>query len=238
MKRSIIVLIAALLFAASCGTVFAEEKKEHEGIEVEAGVKAWYNKWTNKDPDPALGTTKFDATTLLGPAIEVKFPHHFYAEAAYLISLSDYKATTALGEEFSSDRKDLDLAVGYRFIPEVGVFVGYKNVSMDWTVTGVTSGSFDLSGPMFGLRGDVPVSETFSIFASATYLMTKVETKEEGFATTKNDAPGSIFELGVKASFSKELSGTLGYKVESTKEKNTDIKDSFAGLTLGVMYAF
>ncbi len=237
MKRSIIVLLAVLCMVISSGIAFAEEKKEGEGIEVEAGVKVWYNKWTSKDPDPAIGTLKFDWTTLVGPAVEAKFPHHFYAEASYLFSLSDYEATIGV-DKITSDRKDLDLAVGYRVIPEVGIFVGYKNVSMDWTVSGISNGSFDLSGPMLGIRGDVPVNETISIYASATYLFTKLETEETGFETTKNDSPGTIFELGVKAAFNKQLSGTIGYKIESTEEDVTNVKDTFEGFTLGVMYAF
>ena len=237
MKRSIVVLLAALLVAVSCGMAAAEVKKE-EGVEVEAGLKVWYNKWKSQDPDPAFGTINFDYTTLVGPAVEIKFPYHFYAEASYLVSLSDYEATVAGILKMTADRKDLDLAVGYRVIPQIGIFAGYKDVKQDWNLMGLDSGSLKLTGPMFGVRGDVPVNETFGVYASYTYLKTKLESSAVGALTTKNNAPGSIIEAGVKAELAHHLSGTLGYKVESTKEKNTNIKDTFSGVTLGVMYAF
>jgi hypothetical protein len=239
MKKSIIVLLAALLLAVSCGMAFGEEKKEEgaEGVEVEVGLKAWYSYWKNQDPDPTAGTTRFDPALLVGPAIEVRLPYHFYLEGSYLVSLNDYEYSL-FGAKLTADRKDLDLAVGYRIIPEVGIFAGYKNVDMDLTVLGFSAGSLNLSGPFIGIRGDVPVNEALSVYAVATYLDTESETNVIGEFTTKYDAPGSIFELGVKAAFNKELSGTLGYKVESTKEDVTNIKDTFSGFTLGVMYAF
>ncbi len=234
MKRGVMVLLALACIVVSSGIVFAEEKKEGEGVEVEAGVKAWYNKWKNEDP--AFGTTNFDSSLLVGPAVEVKLPLHFYAEASYLFSTNDYKATSGV-DQVTADRKDLDLAVGYRIIPQLGVFVGYKDVKQDMTISGISSISLKLTGPLFGLRGDIPLSETFSVYASYAYLKTKLETSEAGLSTS-NDAPGSVIEVGVKAEMARHLAGTLGYKVESTKEKNTNIKDTFSGVTLGIMYAF
>jgi hypothetical protein len=235
MKRSLIVILIALLVVAVSGIASAEEQEG--GVEVEAGVKAWYNSWKNQDPDPAEGTKKFDAALLVGPAVEVKLPQHFYVEGSYLISTNDYEYSY-FGLNLTSDRKDLDLAAGYRIIPELAVFIGYKDSKMDWDFAGLTSGSFDLRGPFVGVRGDVPVNVTISIYASALYQKTKLESTAVGELTTNHDSPGTVFELGVRAAFNKELSGTLGYKIESTKEDVTNVKDTFDGLTLGVMYAF
>jgi len=203
---------------------------------MEAGVKLWYNKWKSED---STGSMTLDAALLAGPAFEAKFPNHVFIEASYLLSLNDYEKAEDPAK-ITADRKDLDLAVGYQFIPEAGAFVGYKSTSSDWTYTepGVNeTGSIDLSGPVIGLRGNYGINEMFAVYASAAYLMTKAE-NEEGGVTTKEDAPGTVFELGVKAKFSEQLSATLGYKVESTKEDKTNVKDTFSGLTLGAMYAF
>jgi hypothetical protein len=230
MKKFVIVVMVAVA-ALWGGLVFAGE-----GVEVEVGVKAWYNKWTNDDP--AFGKIKFDPTFLVGPAIEVKFPNHLFVEASYLLSVSDYTKEEG-GDKLSSDRKDLDLTIGYNIVPSFGVFVGYKSVSMDWKLTGTTmdNGSLDLTGPMIGIRGSYEMNKMFALYGSATYLFTELKSTDTAGSTTE-DAPGTIFELGVKAAFNKQLSGTLGYKVESTKEDKTNIKDTFAGVTLGVMYAF
>ena len=232
MKKCIIAVVVAVA-ALWSGMAFAAE-----GVEVEAGVKAWYNEWTNDDP--AFGKTKYDASLLIGPAVEAKFPNHLFIEASYLVSVTDYESTFFL-HKLTADRQDLDLNVGYDFSPSFGAFVGYKSVAMDWDMdlngTIIDNGSIDLTGPTVGIRGRIELNETFSIYGNATYLFTKVENKDST-GTTNEKAPGTVFELGAKAAFSKALSGTLGYKVESTKEDKTNIKDTFSGFTLGVMYAF
>ena len=232
MKKVILVLMA-VMFVAVAGHAFA-----NEGVEVEAGIKMWYPGWKNEDP--AGSNTKFDPTLLIGPAVEVKLPNHLFFEASYLLSTADFEKTEGT-TKITADRKDLDVSIGYDFIPQAGIFVGYKSVSIDAKFTdpaGSGSASIDLSGPVIGLRGNAPINEMFGIYANASYLMTKVENKSSGNPTVKEDAPGTVFELGAKAHFSKALSGTLGYKVESTKEDKSNIKDTFSGVTLGVMYAF
>lgn len=237
MKKSII-CIMVLLFVLVGGVAFANEGMENEGVEMQAGVKMWYNQW--KSEEPGANSMTFDSSLLIGPSFEAEFPNHVFVEASIMFSAMDYEWNQA-PEKITADRQDIDIAVGYQFIPEAGAFVGYKNSSSDWTYTdGVSSstGSIDLSGPVIGLRGNVAINEMFSAYASAAYLMTKVENKEAGAPTEKEDAPGTVFELGVKAAFNEALSGTLGYKIESTKEDKTNIKDTFSGVTLGVMYAF
>ena len=232
MKKCLIVVMIAVV-ALWCGVVFAGE-----GVEVEAGVKAWNNEWTSDDP--VSGKTKFDASLLIGPAVEVKFPNHIFIEASYLVSVTDYESTFFI-HKLTARRKDLDVAVGYDVTPAFGAFVGYKSVAMDWDMdlsgTIIDKGTKDLTGPMAGIRGRIELNKTFSIYGNASYLFTKIENKDS-MGTTSEKAPGTVFELGAKAVFSKALSGTLGYKVESTKEDKTNVKDTFSGFTLGVMYAF
>ncbi|NTW60060.1 MAG: porin family protein [Nitrospirae bacterium] len=229
MKRFIVFLAA--LMVLSSGFAFAKDD-----VKVEAGIKIWNNSWESKDPDPVDGgTTKFDAALLIGPAISVTLPSNVFFEASYLMSVTDYEKTEAPAE-ITVERDDLDIAVGYMFIPEVGIYVGYRSTSMDWKVTfpgGSDSGSIDISGPVIGLRGNYSFSEMFGVYASVAYLMTEYE--EQGFT---EDSPGTQFELGVKAKFSKALSGTLGYKVESFEGDKSKTEDTFSGVTLGVMYAF
>lgn len=230
MKRFIVFLAA--LMVLSSGFAFAAD-----GVKVEAGIKLWNNSWESKDPDPVDGgTTKFDAALLIGPAISVTLPSNVFFEASYLMSVTDYEKTEGPAK-LEVERDDLDLAVGYMFIPEVGIYVGYRKSSMDWKFNDGAgfseSGSFDLSGPVIGLRGNYSFSEMFGVYASAAYLMT--EWDEPGFT---EDEPGTQFELGVKAKFSKALSGTLGYKVEDFEGDKSKIKEKFSGLTLGIMYAF
>jgi hypothetical protein len=229
MRRFIVILTALMVLTS--GFAFAKDD-----VKVEAGVKMWNNKWKSEDPDPVNGgTLTFDAALLVGPAISVTLPSNLFFEASYLFSVTDYEKTEGTAK-IEVERDDLDIAVGYMFIPEFGVFAGYRSTSMDWKVTDPLfsdSGSIDISGPVIGLRGNYSFNDMFGIYASAAYLMTEYE--EDGFT---EDEPGTSFELGVKAMFSKQLSGTLGYKMESFEGDKSKVEDTFSGVTLGVMYAF
>jgi predicted porin len=208
-----------------------------DDVKVEAGIKMWNNEWESKDPID--GTIKFDAALLIGPAVSVTLPSNLFFEASYLFSVTDYEKTEGTAK-IEVERDDLDLAVGYMFIPEFGIFAGYRSTSMDWKFTDVgggESGSFDVSGPVIGLRANYSFNDMFGVYASAAYLMTESEWKD-ATGTFTEDAPGTQFELGVKATFSKQLSGTLGYKVESFEGDKSKTEDTFSGVTLGVMYAF
>lgn len=234
MKRFIVVLAALMVLSSS----FAFAKDD---VKVEAGVKMWNNKWKMEDPDPAGGGSQtLDAALMVGPAVEVMLPSNLFFTASYLMSVTDYEKKEGTGK-LAVERDDLDVAVGYQFIPEAGVFLGYRSSSMDWTFTDpgfpTDSGSFDMSGPVLGVRANYSFSDMIGVYASAAYLMTETEDKD-ATGTFKEDAPGTSFELGVKAKFNKELSATLGYKIESFEGDKSKVKDTFSGITLGVMYAF
>jgi hypothetical protein len=213
-----------------------------EILQIEPGVKAWYNTWTQDVPDPANGgKTTSDPVLLIGPTLAVRLPLRLYAEGSYLLSASDYKLSES-GGQFKGDRGMLDLAAGYRVIPQVGVFVGYKRSSIDYAGSGdrgPASGVYDLSGPVAGLRGDVSLNGMFGVYATAVYLYTKlkVTNTDNGFSSNE-DTRGSALQGGVKAGFKKRLAATAGFRLESTKEHGSNTEDSFSGVTLGVMYTF
>ena len=233
MRRFIVVLAALMVLSRK----FAFTKDD---VKVEAGVKIWNSGWKSEDPDPVNGgTLKFDAALLVGPAVAVTLPSYLFFEASYLFSVTDYEKTEGAGK-ITAERDDLDIAIGYMFIPEVEIFAGYRNTSRKWKFTDVgtnESGTIDVTGPILGVRANYSFDTMFGIYASAAYLMTKSESKDTA-GTMKKDYPGTSFELGVKAMFSKALSGTLGYKMESFEGDKSKVKDTFSGLTIGVMYAF
>jgi opacity protein-like surface antigen len=81
------------------------------------------------------------------------------------------------------------------------------------------------------------VTEAFSVYGKATYLFTRLKAEEDGHSDTQ-DSPGWIGELGVKYAFTKQVGANLGYKYETTKGDDSDVRDTFTGLTLGVNYTF
>jgi hypothetical protein len=229
-----IVVLAALIVLSS-GYAFAKEE-----VEMDVGIKTWYATYKTEDALSNRFLT-FDPVLLVGPAFEVELPSHLFFEGEYLMSVTDYEKTQG-PLKLSSDTKYLEVAIGYSFIPQVGIFAGYKRESTNWKITNTNigtnvPGSMDLSGPMLGIRGSYSFDKMFGVYASAAYLKLKAE-NEEPSGTIKEDAPGTDFQLGVKAKFAKALTGSLGYRVESSKGKTSQVKETFSGVTLDVMYAF
>ncbi len=230
MKRIFIGVVAVLLLIVSSGAARAEEAKENkegrESIEIEAGLKTWYNKWKRSGPAESFTT---DSTFLAGPAVEAKYEHVF-AEASYLVSTSNYKFTDA-GTTTEFDRKDIDIAIGYMFTPEFGVIVGHRNSAIKNKETSSEETNY---GHFAGVLGSYPLHDAFSVYGKLTYLLTRLKSD----VVSTEAAPGMVAELGVKYAFNKEIAANLGYQFESTKGKGSSTKDTFTGFTLGAMYAF
>jgi opacity protein-like surface antigen len=228
MKRIISGVVVALLVLTMSGVARAEE-----GVEVEAGMKLWMNKW--KNADPARSTLTSDDMILVGPVVEAKLPNHVFVEASTMIAISDTKVNDdSTSQTYKLSRSDMDMAAGYMFLHNVGAFVGYRSSTIKDKDRAYDATSY---GPVLGIRGSVPVHEAVELFGKVTYLLTKLK-EESPTGTATQNAPGWIAEAGVKYEFSKKISGSFGYQYETTKTKDTSVKDTFTGFTLGAMYAF
>src|SRR5512136_767206 len=100
-KRILRDAAAVLLLVAVRGGAQDEVRK------VEAGVVMWAKQW--KHHVPGTGSITSDSTVLFGPAIEVKFPNHFFVDASYLFSLSDY--TFSSNAIYNVERQDANAAI-------------------------------------------------------------------------------------------------------------------------------
>ncbi len=225
MKRIIIGVAAALLMIAGSAAASAQE-----GTGVEVGLKMWFNDWTHDVPGfPSITS---DNTVLLGPAIEAKFGDYFFAEASFLFSTADYD----FSDGTRIDRQDVNLAIGYMIIPGFGVLAGYKNSDFKWKTT--NPGEKDrVYGPLLGIVGIAQVDPYLSFYGRFNYLFTKF--KSTGVAPgIEEDSPGWIFEFGLKYAFTREFTGSIGYKYETNEGNDSNVRDTFSGLTLSGMVAF
>jgi hypothetical protein len=226
MKKQVLYGIVVLLLLNTGGVARAAEEKG--GVEVTAALKSWVNDW--KREIPGTGSKTSDNIVLIGPAVEVEFHNGPVIEASYLMSASDYKFTEA-GVTSSVDRQDLDLAIGKWLNHYVGFFLGYRNSSFKDKETKAKDYSYGL---FYNLRGSVPLIGKSSLYANLTWLSTRF--KAEG--QPREEAPGWIAEIGGRTPFTEQLSMNLGYKWETTKGKNTQVKDTFTGMTLDLVYTF
>jgi hypothetical protein len=224
MKRILRGAIAVMLLIACSGAAHAEVSK------VEAGVQMWINQWTQDVP--GVGSITSDSTVLFGPAIEVKFPNHVFVEASYLFTLSDY--TFSYGAVYNDDRQDANVAIGYMIAPVFGVLAGYKNSVNQTKETGVKDTVY---GPVVGMIVIAPMYVNASFYSKLNYLFTRFK-QQDAFGGFQEDSPGWTFEIGFKVGFTREFSGTFGYKYETNTGSNTNIQDSFSGLIFGAMFAF
>lgn len=218
--------VAILILLSMAGTASAEE-----GTRTAAGLKIWMNRWKSEGPGSQSGTSGIGA--LIGWAAEAEFSNGVFVEASYLVSVSDYSFEHS---DVTTDveRNDVDVVAGYQFNRNVGVFTGYRS-SQFWEK--MTKNKETVHGPLIGVRGSVPLNNALSLFGELTFL--PWSTKATFAATNeKETALGWFSKAGVKYVFTSEITGALGYLYETTKGEDSKVKDTFAGLTLDMMYSF
>jgi hypothetical protein len=226
MKRILRGAVAAVLLVAISGAAYAETGKG-----VEAGVQMWINDWTHDVPRARSVTS--DTTVLFGPAIKVELPHHFFVDASYLFSLSDYTFTN--DTVYNDERQDATMTVGYMIVPEFGVLAGNK---ISWFKEKETGFKDTVYGPLIGMIGIAPMYGNGAFYGKLDYLFTKFRQRGGGFADFKEDSPGWDLEFGFKIDFTREFSGTFGYRYETNTGSDSDIQDSFSGLIFSGMFHF
>jgi hypothetical protein len=227
-KRILTEIAAVLLLITGTGAARAEE-----GAKPSMGIKTWLNKWTQHAPSAESITS--NSIMLLGPAIEMKLGDHIYVEASYVFSVSDY--TFSNSNIVHNGRQDADLVFTYMPVPEFGILVGYKNISINRKEAGIKE---TVVGPLVGISGNIFVAKALSCYAELNYLVTRF--KQAGATTPETsleeDIPGWAFEFGIKYAYTKKFTGTLGYKYETYTGKDSHVEDTFSGPTLGGMIAF
>ena len=202
-----------------------------EGTKTAAGLAIWMNRWKSERPGSEDKISGIGA--LVGWAAEADFSNGIFLEASYLVSISDYTFDNA---DVTTDveRSDVDVAAGYQFNHNVGVFAGYRSSQFREKLT---KNKETLHGPLVGVRGSVPLNDFLSLFGKLTYLP---RSTKAAFAATNEKETGSgwFIRAGVTHLFTTQISAALGYQYETTQGKDTNVKDTFSGATLDLMYFF
>jgi hypothetical protein len=200
-----------------------------EDGKIEAGIKMWLNSWDRDQP--GFTGISSDTTMLLGPAVEARIREQVFLEASYLFSTADYRFAET-GDNIS--RRDADLVVGYLVVPEFGLFAGYKHAEFETKAAGVKS---TLSGPVMGVALQAPMDRWLTFYGKLLYLFTEYEEKAAGTAF-QEDSPGWGLEFGLKYAFTRQFTGSIGFRFEESTGKQSDVTDAFSGLTLAAMIVF
>lgn len=226
MKRPLYAIMLALLLFTGAAPVHAGE-----GAQFEAGIRMWLNNWRQDRPD-TTGISS-DTTMLIGPAVEARLGQQGFLEASYLFSTADYRFSEALTTANVS-RQDLDITIGYRVVPEFGLFAGYRYAVFDEELTGIKD---TLSGPVMGVALRLPMDPWLAFYGKLFYLFTRFEQDDAG-VLFREDSPGWGLEAGLKYEFTKTFLGSIGYRHEANKGKESDVTDAFGGVTFSAMVLF
>jgi hypothetical protein len=227
MKHSFhLVIMFLLLLAVASPPVHAADETGFD-----AGIKMWVNNW--RQSRPASDSISSDTTMLLGPAVDARLGGQGFVNASFLFSTADYRFSEP-GFTANVSRQDLDLALGYLVVPEFGLFIGYKYALFDESATGIED---TLSGPTLGAVVQAPLDPWLTFYGRLLYLFTRFEQDDAG-TVFREDSPGWGLEFGLKYAFTKQFLGSIGYRYEANKGKESDVTDSFGGLTLAAMIRF
>jgi len=226
MKRIASGVVALVLLLSMHGAARAEETAK-----ATAGLKTWVNSW--KKEQPGAESLKTNTSALVGWVAEAEFSNRVFVGASYLVGAFDYIFDLPAGT-LEVERNDLDVVLGYRFKYNVDVYTGYRSTRIEEEVTKV---KVNLSGPLLGLRGSVPLNNTLSFFGELT-LLPFINKATFGVTEERETALGWFGGAGVRYACTRQIAVALGYKYETTKGKHTQVTDTFAGATFDAVYAF
>jgi len=225
MKHIARVVVTLLLLLSMSGAARAE------GTAIFVGAKTWINNWKSETP----GSESVESTTvaLIGWEFEADFSNHVFANASYLMSVEDYKFDPAVISAHI-ERTDFDIAFGYQFNRYAGAFAGYRSTQLK---DNLTERRETASGPLFGVRGTAPLTDALSLVGKLTGLP-MIDKATFTVPEQRERARGWFAEVGVTYAFTSRITGALGYKYETATGKNTRIRDTFGGMTFGVVYKY
>lgn len=226
MRRTVGAMLCLALFFAG-----GRQAPAADGTGIDAGIKLWLNGWHQSRTDAA--SISSDTIMLLGPAVEARPSTQVFLEASFLFSTSDYRFSEP-GLTANISRQDIDLAAGYLVVPGFGLFAGYKRAVFDESATGIRD---TVAGPTLGMAVQAPMGPWLSFYGRLLYLFTRFEQDAGGVLFTE-DSPGWGLELGLKYEFTEQFLGSIGYRYETNQGKESDVRDSFGGLTLAAMIRF
>jgi len=221
-----LVIPAVVLMFVMNGAVCAAER-----VSIEAGINLWFNDWSREVP--GFGAITSDTAMLIGPVIHAEFANGAIAEASYLAAGSDYRFTHTFIDR-KTDRRDSAFAAGYMVIPEFRLLAGYKKsllTDLDRRTNAV------LSGPFIGARADLYAEPRLAFYIMANYLFTKLK-QDEPAGHFQEKSPGWACEFGFRSFFTGKFTGTIGYKFETNRGRDSHMQYIFSGFTLGSMLAF
>ena len=135
-------------------------------------------------------------------------------------------------------REDYDIALGYSFIDNLSLLLGYKNLT--YKTDGVSTGTMNSS--YVGLSGSKLVSDRSFLYGTFTTSLAVNDSQSNYGGDTQDNQRNSMFEIGTGYALTNSTQLTLGYRgqyfVRRYASNNNTASDVIQGLIFGVNHNF
>lgn len=250
-------LIALLILVGYSEVVTAQDNDIH----VSVGAKTWSAIWTSSFDGQTGSKVNIDSdlSVMAGPTVNFQSGKFFvgitFLTGDFIFPNQELcQAITCLSDlsiEAKFNRTDLDIALGYRFTPNVGAFIGNKKIDFKSKLTCTDNNPNDsnvcnigtiegqpttASGPVFGVNLTLPIDQTRWFFVgNLSFLL--LTNKVSGQPDTDSTGPSAEVNL-VYLAETMPVSLSIGAKFQNIEAEKTKDVDEFTGLMLGANYTF
>ena len=247
------VTVPAFILVLMGGTTHAFAQESN--FKFTLGLKGWINDWetSNLFQGSILSTTGNKIAAIPSATVSYK---NFFVTGGYFIKnsygfpdsstvVNNGGVPTTVTLHQTADRKEGDLNVGWYFIPQVAVTLGYKDVRLNKTKSSTPgilvshSEELKVHAATFGIQGSARIGESaFFLYGNrASSLPNGAKATAPGGSA--NGSFGST-EVGGGYQFSNNLSVTLGYKYQiiDLSVGGLRARDVTSGAILGANYTF
>jgi hypothetical protein len=223
------------------------------------GLNIWGNTWYETVSHRGGGSDNFrnGSAILAGPDLVIRTQNRWFVDTYYLFPLNKYESSDWLapGDKMEFSESEFDIRVGREFTffllhsVTLAPFFEYKRIDARASYTNPSAGLVDvdmgtwrMSGEGIGLFAKKSFHGGTEIYTSLAFLAMRQEFAfTNGVNSGSFSTSGTVFDIGVKQAFSKKFTTNLGLKVQQffgTLSTGDNDKNTFAGISAGVMYAF
>lgn len=241
----------SLVAVAVLGGINSAQAVDGKDFSATIGLKVWNAWWqtgvTNSGVfgNNALQLTS-NGTPAVIPSLTVKYKDYFINGSYFTATNFGFPSYTdapgLVTTTLSAKRTEADVNVGWYFIPQVAVTLGYKEVKQDYSTAGVAGISTSkYTTPTIGVSGSAKIGESGAFMYGNGVHGLSVRASGNGFAGVAfGGGKYSGSELGFGWQFAQGVTATLGYKYQTLSGfyngvRGNDITSGFIG---GVNYTF
>ena len=143
---------------------------------------------------------------------------YFVTFSSMLESSYNYKTSS---ETTWISRKDRDVAVGYRYTPNISVFAGYKVFNITDGSLGYGNYKEEHSGIYLGLAGFHLINDKTFLYGNFWLTPVNMSNKYTAEAEVQTNFKASNYEFGAGYALNSNSQLTLGYRAQQMKSINT-----------------